>query len=73
VSSFAQTMGFEDEEDIGALREELRLARTLLALQASKIHSLEGAVGSVGQESLESAKRTRRYSSPSPGVSREIR
>jgi len=73
VSSFEQPMGFEDEEDIGALREELRLARTLLALQASKIHSLEDAAEPVGQKSHESAKQSRQCSSPSPGVSREIR
>jgi hypothetical protein len=34
---------FEDEVDIEALREELRLARALITLQASKIHSLQAA------------------------------
>jgi len=56
----------EDQEGIESLREEIRLARALIALQASKIHALEASADPTGPQLPESTSQDGQRPPPLP-------
>jgi len=74
MTPFEAELTFEDTQDIESFREEIRLARALLTLQVSKIHTLEAAAKLRGAQSLASNMQDRQRSqtktSPGSRVSR---
>jgi len=67
VGSSEDNLAFEDQTDIESLREEIRLAKALIALQASKIHALEASANPTSPQTLEPASQERQSPRPSPG------